>query len=144
MVKRVWISGRCAGGFFCTGFMVLVVFQCFVAGCGGGNRKVGGSICDRLQHESPSVRIQAAMDAVREKDMKALPLLVDRLTDRESSVRVFAAQALRRMTGKDFGWNSWDPPGVRRAAVRKWRQWLETEAREKKDISTVLNDDESR
>lgn len=125
------------------GFAVfLAALPVCVHGC-GGNRTVAGSVCERLQHEDPSVRIDAVMEAAEANDRSAVPLLVDRLTDQEVMVQAFAARALRRITGRDFGWNAWESPGDRAAAVEQWRNWLKGRTPGKAGISSADADTES-
>ncbi len=87
-----------------------------------------GSLYERLQNENPAVRIQAAVQAGNEKDSQALPLLVDRLSDSESEVRLFAGLSLKKIAGKELfekmGWVFYDPPDERGEAIDKWREWL--------------------
>jgi hypothetical protein len=81
----------------------------------------------RLQDENPAVRAEAAADAAKARDAKALPFLVDRLGDPEPDVRLMASAALRQMTGTTYetmGWRFYDPPSLRAEALDRWRQWL--------------------
>ena len=78
----------------------------------------------KFQAEDPSLRIEAALEAARAGDHKALPYLVDRLEDSEPDVRFFSFQALKEITGKTMGWKYYDRPEQRAVAVSKWRQWL--------------------
>ena len=93
------------------------------AGCGSSFQSEG-DIRARLQNEDPSVRVYAAIEAGNTKRQDVLPLLVDRLTDRDSNVRMFSAMALRKITGEDFGWASWKTLRQREESVARWRQWL--------------------
>jgi HEAT repeat protein len=81
----------------------------------------------RLQHEDPSVRAAAIAKAARWRDDKAVPYLIDRLSDSEADVRLFAGVALRRITGLDMGWRPYDPPAARARAERRWRAWLDND-----------------
>ncbi len=88
-----------------------------------------------LQSEDPAVRIQAAVKAGNTRDAKAIPLLVDRLTDTDSDVRMFASIALRKITGEEhydkMGWQFYDKPDQRDVGVRNWRNWLKNRTRDK-------------
>ncbi len=114
-----------------------------VPGC-GGNKTIDGSVYERLQHEDPSVRINAVMEAAETNGDNAVPLLVDRLTDQEVMVQVFSARALRRITGQDFGWNAWESFENREAAVEKWRDWVKGRKPGKGGISSADAENESR
>lgn len=79
---------------------------------------------ERLQHEDPAVRIQAAVEAAENRDRESVSLLIDRLEDPNADVRFFSWIALRKITGTSHGWNYYDPPEKRSQAVERWRQWL--------------------
>jgi len=94
-------------------------------GCGpASDSATGQNLYARLQNEDPAVRIGAIEEAAKANDRKALPYLVDRLTDTESDVRMFASVALREMTGQDFGWRFYETSTQREAAQQRWRTWL--------------------
>lgn len=99
----------------------LVTLSAWMCGC---TQPRGEDLYQRLQSESPPVRIQAALEAGERRDTRAVPLLVDRLSDSQSDVRFFAIEALRRITHQDLGYQSWDTPGNRQAAVERWYVWL--------------------
>ena len=90
----------------------------------GGCWRPGKSLYDRLQDEDPNVRLEAVVEAGKTKDVKALPYLVDRLTDTEEEIVAFAAYALRLITGKDLGPRICGSPRERREAADKWRKLL--------------------
>ena len=69
-------------------------------------------------------RIKAIVRTAETRDNKAVPLLVDRLEDHDEAVRMFAIEALRRLTGQSMGWRYYEPPLRRAAAVAAWRAWL--------------------
>jgi HEAT repeat protein len=90
------------------------------AGCGGG----ASSVADKLQAEHPSERVSGCISAAERGDMSALPLLVERLEDRDADVRFFAIGALRRLTRQTLGYRYFDDARRRAGAVHRWRQWL--------------------
>ena len=55
---------------------------------------------------------------------RLLPELVDALEDRDPAVRMFASVALRKLTGKDFGFKPHGSPAEREEAIRQWRVWI--------------------
>jgi len=80
-----------------------------------------------LADPEESVRYQAALLARSLVVAEAVPALVDRLEDPSAAVRAAAADALRRITGKDFGFDPLEPLEGRRAeAVHRWKEWLKT------------------
>ena len=78
----------------------------------------------RLQSPNKDVRIQAILQAGREKDAKAVPYLVDRLGEGYAEVRFAAIVALEKITQTDQGYRYWAPPAQRDQAIARWRQWL--------------------
>ena len=94
----------------------------WVSGCAAA----GARLYKDLQAEDPAVRIQAVVRAGQIKDQGAVPYLVDRLTDSEVDVRLFAIVSLEKITGQRMGYHIYDPPAKRAEAVDRWRQWLAT------------------
>jgi len=92
---------------------------CSLAGC-GGQRDIAGD----FQDEDPKTRIAAIRSAGREKLESAVPYLVDRLTDSEAEVRMFAIIALQEITGLTHDYRHYDPATLRQEAVERWRKWL--------------------
>ncbi len=84
----------------------------------------GRTLYQQLQDENPQVRFQAVKKAGQRKDQKAVPYLVDRLTDPERPVRLFAIIALEKITNQTMGYRHYTPAAERAEAVKRWRQWL--------------------
>jgi len=82
----------------------------------------------RLQSKNEDVRIEAILQAGREKDPKAVPYLVDRLGDSYAEVRFAAIVALTKITGTNRGYRYWAPTADRERAIDRWRQWLDSRA----------------
>ncbi len=99
----------------------------FLAGC-APTAPAGGALYARLQSDSPFTRARAVVQAAEARDDGAIPYLVDRLTDSERSVRLFAIRSLQKLTGRTFGYRHYDPPDKRQKAVGQWRHWLEQRA----------------
>ena len=104
---------------------VTTIFLCaaasLVQGCLLGTK----DLYQQFQHEDPSVRIEAVHRAGSSGDNKALPYLVDRLSDSEADVRFYAIIALEKLTGQRHGYRSWAPAADREKAVMRWRSWLD-------------------
>ena len=105
----------------------IVTFIYFGLVLGSGCIAGDANLYQKFQAEDPSLRIEAALEAARAGDPKALPYLVDRLEDSEPDVRFFSFQALKELTGKTMGWKYYGRPALRAVAVSKWRQWLRQE-----------------
>jgi hypothetical protein len=109
-------------------FILMVIgVTVVVAGC-VASTPTAGTIYQRLQSEDPAVRSEAIVEAGKTKNAKTVPLLIDRLSDTQPDIRMFAGVALRKITGKDFGWQSWDSRTDRDQAIRRWRQWAKKTA----------------
>lgn len=78
----------------------------------------------QMQSEDPNTRAIACRKAGSSGDMSVAPLLVDRLEDRDGCVRLYADQALRELTGQNFEYRESDPPDLRAAAIKRWRDYV--------------------
>jgi vesicle coat complex subunit len=95
-----------------------------MAGCGDSfDRQVGLS---DLEDPNPTVRIMAIKWAGENKITPALPQLVDSLQDEDPSVRFYAIEGLRRITGVDNGYDYKAQSHERAASVERWREFLDT------------------
>lgn len=77
-----------------------------------------------LEARQLEVRLAAIKLAGESGDRRAIPLLVDRLQEQDVVVRMFAAHALRQLTGHDYGYDYKAPLPERREAVQRWREAL--------------------
>lgn len=93
-----------------------------LSGCAGPfDRKM--KLSD-LDSPNPAVRIMAIKWAGDNKASSAIPRLVDFLQNEDASVRFFAIEALRRITGTDNGYDYKASPQLRAEAVERWRESL--------------------
>ena len=101
-----------------------VAVVCAIPGCTPPRRPLV------VTDPDPSVKIPAYKKAVRERDDDAAPQLVADLESDDPAVRLFAIEALERVTGETFGYRYFDDEEDRQAPVAKWQAWLnEREAR---------------
>ena len=77
-----------------------------------------------LLSHNPSAKIPAIKDAVNQHDAKAIPSLIDDLSDNDPAVRFYAIEGLQRLTGQTFGYLYYQDAPQRREAVMKWKRWL--------------------
>jgi|SRR5271170_12494 len=77
-----------------------------------------------VENKDPTVSIPVIEDDVRQHDQKDDAQLVVDLNDDDPAVRFYAIEALRRLTGDDFGYRYYEDEDGRAAAVAKWNQWL--------------------
>ena len=62
---------------------------------------------------------------MRLKDRSAVPQLVRDLDSDDPAVRFYTIQALRELTGQDFGYDyTDDDEEERKPAIGQWRAWL--------------------
>lgn len=78
----------------------------------------------RFQSADPQVRVAAVREAARTKDPAAVPYLIDRLSDSQVDIRLFAIMTLRDITGQTHGYEVYEPAPQRAAAIERWRKWL--------------------
>ena len=102
-----------------THILWIVLSVCLLTGC-AGNR----DIAKDFQNEDPKVRISAIRRAGRDKLESSEPYLVDRLSDSEAEVRMFAIVALEKITGETHGYRHYDDSASRNVAIERWRKWL--------------------
>ena len=72
-----------------------------------------------------AVKVPAIKDAVASKDMSAAPQMVSDLDSDDPAVRFYAIEGLERLTGQTMGYVYYEDRDARRAAVMKWRKWLD-------------------
>ena len=65
--------------------------------------------------------IQKAADA---RDKKAVPALIDQLSNDDPAIRFYAIEALQRITGQTFDYVYYDEVDQRKPALERWRRWL--------------------
>jgi len=75
------------------------------------------------------VRNAAALALARLGDKEGIPILIMNLDsdarDKKGSVADQAADFLREISGKNFGFNSSDPLPKQRVSIKRWKNWLE-------------------
>ena len=77
-----------------------------------------------VSDSDPTVKIPAYKRAVRKKDRSAVRQLVKDLQSDDPAVRLYAINALDRLTGQRFGYRYYDDEEQRRQAVERWQQWI--------------------
>lgn len=90
-----------------------------------------------VTHPDPSIKIPAFKKAVRKIDRRAVRTLVADLDNDDPAVRLYAIDALRRLTGATLGYRYYDGEEERRPSVGRWQQWL---AADKRDASRTARD----
>ena len=85
-----------------------------------------GNYLSGINSDDPAVRVRSIAKAAKLRDARAIPLLIDRLDDEDGAVRIAANEALKQITGKDFGYRDFDPLYKRKQAVERWRNWLKS------------------
>jgi hypothetical protein len=68
-------------------------------------------------------RIAAFREIATAEDASGVPLLIEGLTDPDEAVRLFAARALRDVTGVDAGYRADMPPAERAQRARLYLHW---------------------
>lgn len=106
-------------------YLRLAFFLCLCAAVGlTGCEPIQADSYRGFEDDDPAARLAAITRAGRTRDEQAIPYLVDRLTDSEPEVCFFAIVALRKITGRTFGYRHYQPRRLRAEAVLKWRQWV--------------------
>jgi hypothetical protein len=76
-----------------------------------------------LTDPDPSVKIPAMQLAVKQHDMSGISTLIKNLESDDPAVRFYANDALRKLTGQDFGFLYYADEEVRQPAVQRWQAW---------------------
>jgi hypothetical protein len=77
-----------------------------------------------VKNPDPTVSIPAIKADVQNRDQKDVAQMVANLNDDDPAVRFYSIQALRRLTGDDFGYRYYENDDARAPAVTQWNQWL--------------------
>ena len=77
-----------------------------------------------LEDPDMTVRIMAVKWAGDNELIEAAPYLVDNLQNEDKALRFYSIQALRRITGRDCGYDYKASPGSRAEAVGCWQDFL--------------------
>jgi len=96
--------------------ILLTGCQLVMVGCTPAPRADAGS----FESENPAAERNPIPHPGDQHRMQDIPQLIASLDSDDPAVRLFAIQALERITGERFGYVPYDPPHKRRAAVDRW------------------------
>lgn len=68
----------------------------------------------------PDARLAAIIAAGQHRDAEKIPDLIDQLGADDAAVRMFAIEALYRITGQRLGYQPQANPAQRHAAIERW------------------------
>ena len=109
---------------------LLVGVILILTGCGNRlNRKM--ELKD-LSNPDIAIRVMAIKWASDNKMTEAVPQLVNLLQNEDRSVRFYAIEGLKRITGTDNGFDYKADPQSRAAAVKRWQEIIESDRLSKK------------
>ena len=76
---------------------------------------------------NPAAQIYATREAAREGDRshETLRHVVEQLDSHDPAVRMVSIATLEHLTGETFGYHHDDPVLERRAAIRRWTEYLD-------------------
>ena len=86
---------------------------------------------DDLDNQDIMVRIMAIKWAGDNSVSQAVPYLVDNLQNEDKAVRFYSIEALRRITGTDFGYDYKASPNSRAQASERWQSFLKSNEMER-------------
>jgi hypothetical protein len=95
----------------------LVVITVLLVGC--GSRPVPD-----VSDPDPAAKVPGMHKAVREKSLANAGQLVGDLSSEDPAVRLYAINALQRLTGQTFGYVYYASQEQREPAVGQWKKWL--------------------
>jgi HEAT repeat protein len=73
-----------------------------------------------LHSPDPNAKLYAIVRAGERKDRSAIPELIEQLDSDDQAVRMYAIQALQRITGERMGYIHYAEPEQRRESVDRW------------------------
>lgn len=76
---------------------------------------------------NPAARLYAIERAARTGDITAAAHLVEQLDSNDPAVRLLAIAALERLTGETYGYRHYDPAHLRRPAIRRWVEAVQSD-----------------
>jgi hypothetical protein len=101
-----------------TSLVLAAITPALIAGCDAPPIK------PVLTDPDPSIKIPAIELAVQRNDRSAIPVLIKSLESDDPAIRFYANNALRKLTGQDFGFLYYADDELRRPAVKRWQAWL--------------------
>jgi len=84
-------------------------------------------LLDVSKHENHLVRMAVLRIFKKVGNEAVIPVTIDRLEDENTFVRQHAAEVLREITGRNFGFRASASPRRRKKAVLAWRKWYDDE-----------------
>ncbi len=75
---------------------------------------------------NPAAKLYAIHDAGQARDADAVPHLIEQLNSDDPAVRMYAINALERITGRRMDYSPYAPPHQRRQAIQRWVQAWES------------------
>jgi len=88
-------------------------------------RMTAATLQAKLQDDNPETRRAAAVACAMKESTDHVPELIDLLADREAEVADAAHQALKSLSGRDFGPSQPTVPADRARAAEAWNGWYE-------------------
>jgi hypothetical protein len=89
-----------------------------------GDRRTIGDLKKLTTDPQETVRLEVARSLVEMGDVSQCPMLIGALDSDKVQVRAMVHEALKRATGRDFGFDHLsDNVEQRKLAVLRWRQW---------------------
>jgi hypothetical protein len=79
-----------------------------------------------LRSPDASLKIPAIKQAADHHDVAAIPTLIRDLNSTDPAVRFYSSYALKRITGRELGYEYYAPEIQRRLAIARWDQWAAT------------------
>lgn len=94
-----------------------------------GDKRAIPALQPLMSDKSESVRLEVARSLVDMGDVKYCPVLIEALDHEKVHVRGMCHEALKKSTGRDFGYDHLtDNTTQRKSAALRWRQWWATQS----------------
>lgn len=80
----------------------------------------------RFDSANPAAKMYAIEEAARTLDTSSTAGIVEQLDSDDPAVRMLAIEALKLLHGKTYGYRHYDPVYLRRAAIKRWVEAVES------------------
>ena len=80
----------------------------------------------RFDSANPAAKMYAIEEAARTLDTSSTAGIVEQLDSDDPAVRMLAIEALQLLTGETYGYRHYDPVYLRRAAIKRWVEAVES------------------
>lgn len=102
-------------------YVILIGLVGAVSACQPPRSREGG-----FDSPNPAAKLYAIHHAGEARDTNAIAPLIEQLHSDDPAVRMYAINALDRITGRRMGYSPYAPPHQRHEAIQRWTEAYES------------------